>query len=137
VDKPLRPFDDDDDRSLIETCCSKEAKQQWERGQPPQTTDRAVGVHVMFTLLMFALATADRLQCEREAMGGEPVGWQRWRRQLQDQTRDQVIVFAQGGDGIFHLAESSLLVGVKRKARPPGLGTRQAILAKYGRTAHA
>jgi Transposase DDE domain len=28
VDQPLRPFDDDDDRSLIENCCIKEAKQQ-------------------------------------------------------------------------------------------------------------
>jgi hypothetical protein len=39
----------------------------------------------MFTLLMFALATAYRLQCEREARGEEPVGW---RRQLLEQTRD-------------------------------------------------
>jgi hypothetical protein len=28
VDKPLRPFDDYDDRSLIENCCIKESKQQ-------------------------------------------------------------------------------------------------------------
>ena len=80
---------------------------------------------------MFALATAYRLQCEREAMGGEPVGWQRWRRQLLEQTRELVIVFAQGYDGIFHLAEYSLLLGVKLKDVPPGIGTRQEILAKY------
>jgi hypothetical protein len=29
VEKPLQPFDDDDDRSLIENCCIKESKQQW------------------------------------------------------------------------------------------------------------
>ncbi len=131
VDKPLRPFDDYDDRSLIENCCIKEAKQQWELGHPPQKTDRAVRVHVLFTLLIFALATAYRLRCEREAMGGEPVGWQRWRRQLLEQTREQVIVFAQGYYGIFHLAEYSLLLGVKLKDVPPGIGTRQEILAKY------
>ena len=131
VDKPLRPFDDDDDRSLIENCCIKEAKQQWELGHPPQKTDRAVRVHVLFTLLMFALATAYRLPCEREDMGGEPVGWQRWRRQLLEQTRELVIVFAQGYYGIFHLAEYSLLLGVKLKDVPPGIGTRQEILAKY------
>ena len=85
----------------------------------------------MFTLLMFALATAYRLQCEREAVGREPVGWQRWRRQLLEQTRDQVIVFAQGCYGIFHLAEYSLLLGVKLKDVPPGIGTRQQVLAKY------
>ena len=57
----LQPFDDYDDRSLIENCCIKEAKQQWELGHPPQKTERAVRVHVLFTLLMFALATAYRL----------------------------------------------------------------------------
>jgi hypothetical protein len=48
-----------------------------------------------------------------------------------EQTREQVIVFAQGCYGIFHLAEYSLLVGVKLKDRPPGIGTHQDMLAKY------
>ena len=89
-------------------------------------------VHVLFTLLRFALATAYRLQCEQEESGGEPVGWQRWRRQLLEQTREQVIVLAQGYYGIFHLAEYSLLVGVKLKDVPPGIGTRQDVLAQFG-----
>jgi hypothetical protein len=131
VAKPLQVFDDYDERRLIENCCIKEAKQQWELGHPPQKNERAVRVHVVFTLLMFALATAYRLQCEREALGGEPVGWQRWRRQLLEQTRAQVIVFAQGYYGIFHLAEYSLLVGVKLKDVPPDIGSRQQVLAKY------
>jgi hypothetical protein len=137
VHKPLQPFDDDADRRLIENCCIKEAKPQWDLGPPPQKTERAVRGHVMFTLLMFALATAYRLQGEREAAGGEPVGWQRWRRQLLEQTRDQVMVFAQGSYGIFHLAEYSLLLGVRLKDKPPGIGTYQDILAKYGLTAQA
>jgi Transposase DDE domain len=132
VANPLQVFDDYDDRSLIENCCIKDTKQQWELGHPPQKTERAVRVHVMFTLLMFALATAYRLQCEREAMGRESVGWQRWRRQLLEQTREKVIVFAQGHYGIFHLAEYSLLVGVKLKDRPPGIATLQDLLGKYG-----
>jgi hypothetical protein len=132
VEKPLPVFDDYDDRSLIENCCIKETKQQWELGHPQQKTECAVRVHVVCTLLMFALATAYRLQCEREAMGGEPIGWQRWRRQLLEQPREQVIVFAQGHYGIFHLAEYSLLVGVKLIDRPPGVGTRQDILTKSG-----
>jgi hypothetical protein len=136
VDKPLQPFDDYDDRSLIENCCIKESKQQWSLKHPPKKTARAVRVHVLFTLLMFALATAYRLQCEQDALGKEPVGWQRWRRQLLEQTRDQVIVFAQGCYGIFHMAEFALLVGVNIKDHPPGIGTRQQILAKYRLTAH-
>jgi hypothetical protein len=130
VEQPLRPFDDDD-RSLIENCGSKEAKQPWNLGHPPQKTERAVRVHVMFTRLMFALATAYRRPYAREDRGGEPVGWQRWRRQLLEETRDQVIVCAQGDDGIVHLAEYALFVGVKLKDVPPGIGTRQDVLANY------
>jgi hypothetical protein len=40
-------------------------------------------------------------------------------------------VFARGYYGIFHLAEYSLLLGVKLKDVPPGIGSRQEILAKY------
>jgi len=134
VEKPLRVFDDYDERSLIENCGIKEAKQQWDLGHPPQKTDRAVRVHVLFTLLMCALATAYRLQYERKASGEEPVGWQRWRRQLLEQNRDKVIVFAQGYDGIFHVAEDSLLLGARLKDVPPGIGTLQEVLAKYGLT---
>jgi hypothetical protein len=36
VEKPLQVFDDDDDRSLIENCCIKACKQQWDLGHPPQ-----------------------------------------------------------------------------------------------------
>src|SRR5262245_48101014 len=136
VDKPLQPFDDDDERSLIENCCIKEAKQPWDLGHPPQKTGRAVRVHVLFTLLMFALATAYRRQDEQEAMSGEPVGWMRWRRQLLEQTRDKVIIFAQEWYGIFLLAEFALLVGVKLTDLPPGIGTLQDVLAKYKLTGH-
>ena len=134
--RPLQPFDDDDDRSLIENCCIKEAKQQWDLGHPPQNTERAVRVRVVFTLLMFALATAYRLQGEHEALGETPLGWQRWRRQPREQTRDMVIVFAQGAYGIFHMAEYSMLLGGKLKDVPPGIGPLPEVLAKYRLTAH-
>ncbi len=132
VDKPLQPFDDDDDRRLIENCCIKADKQQWDLGHPPQKTERAVRAHVVFSLLLFALATADRLPCELEATGGEPVGGQRWLRQLLEQTRDKVMVSAQRCYGIFHLAEYSLLLGVRLKDQPPGVGTHQQVLTNYG-----
>ena len=122
VEEPLRPFADDDDRSLIEHCGLKEAKQPWELGHPPQKTGQAVRVHMVFTLLMCALAMAYRLRCEHTEFGAEPVDWQRWRRQLLDQTRDQIIVFAQGCYGIFHIAAFVLLVGVKLKDVPPSVG---------------
>ena len=136
VDQPWQPFDDDDERRLIEHCGIKEAKQPWDLGHPPQKTGRAVRVPVVFTVLRFALATAYRLPCEQEATGGEPVGWMRWRRQLLEQSRNKVIVFAQEWSGIFPLAEFALLVGVKLKDLPPGIGTLQEVLAKYKLTGH-
>jgi hypothetical protein len=96
VEKPWRVVDDDDDRRLLEHCGIKAAQQPWELGHPPQQHERAVRVHVGFTVLLFALATASRLPCAREALGGAPVGWQRWRRQRLEQTQEKVIVCAQG-----------------------------------------
>jgi hypothetical protein len=123
---------EDDDRSLIENGCIKESQPPGSVKHPPQKTARAVRVHAIFTVLLVALATAYRLRREQADTGSEPVGWQRWRRQLLEQTRGHVIVFAQGCYGVFHLAEYSPLVGVHIKDRPPGIGPRQQILAKYG-----
>jgi hypothetical protein len=47
-----------------------------------------------------------------------------------------VIIFAGAYYGIFHIAEYGLLLGVKLKDVPPGIGTRQQILAKYEPAAH-
>jgi hypothetical protein len=68
-----------------------------------------------YLLLMFALATAHRLQYAQTDAGSAPVGWQRGRRQLTGQIRDHVIVFAQGCYGLFHLVEYLLLVGSTSK----------------------
>jgi hypothetical protein len=133
---PLRPFHADEDRRLIANCWIKESTQPGSVTPPPQNTARAGRVHVLLTVLMFALATAYRRQGEPADTGDEPLGWQRWRRQLLEQTRDQVMVVAQDGYGIVHLAESSLLVGVKLKEVPPGLGTRQELVATYRLTTH-
>jgi hypothetical protein len=137
VAKPLHIFDTSDDRSLIEHCCLKESKQAWNLKHPPKKTARAVQVHVLFTLAMFALATAYRLRAEQAAGGDEPVGWQRWRRQLIQQNRDTVIIFAQGWYGIFHVAEDSLLLGVRLREPPPQVGSRRDVLKKYGLVGHA
>jgi hypothetical protein len=136
VDQPLQPFDADADRSLMEHCCRRESQQQWSLKHPPQNTGRAVRGHVSCTLLMVAWATAYRLPCAPDARGQGPVGWQRWRRPLLEQSRDHVSVLAQDSYAILQMAEYSRLVGVHRKDRPPGVGTRQQILAKDGRTAH-
>ena len=128
--QPVPPGDDEADRRRIDHCGLKEAKQPWELGPPPQQHARAGRGHVVCTLLRFAVATASRLPGEREACGGEPVGWQRGRRQRVEQHRDQVLVLAPGHYGLLHLAASSRLLGVKRNDVPPDSGRRQQVLAK-------
>jgi len=88
-------------------------------------------VHGVFTLLMFALATAYRLPCERDDRGGDPVGLAALAAPALGADHHRVIVFAQGYYGIFHLAEYSLLLGVKLNDVPPDIGSRQQVLAKY------
>jgi hypothetical protein len=136
VEKPLPPCDDEDARRLLEHGWITERTQPWSVKPPPQKTARAGRVHVIFTLLLFALATAYRLQAAPDALGTEPVGWPRWRRQLLEQSRDHGIVFARDGYGIVQRAEYSRWLGVRLKEVPPGSGTRQDILANYRLTAH-
>jgi hypothetical protein len=136
VEQPLPPFDDDADRRLLEHGGMKEAKPPWDLKHPPQKTGRAVCVPVVFTLLLFALATAYRRRCEQHDTGTDPVGWQRWCRQLLQPHRDKVIAFAQGVYGIFPMAELALLLGGKLTDVPPGIGTPQEVLAQYRLTAH-
>jgi hypothetical protein len=136
VQQPLHPVDDEDDRRRIATCGLTEAQPPWDLGHPPPHTGRAVRVPVGFTCWMLARATADRRRGAHAEGRGEPRGWPRWRRQRLEQTRAQGIVVAQRRYGSWPLAEVALLVGVKRKDAPPGIGTPQEGLAKYALTTH-
>ena len=120
----------------MEHCGITERKHAWHLTHPPKKSQRAVQGHVFFTLAMCALATAYRLRAEQAAVGDEPVGWQRWRRQLSQQHRDTMSIFAQGWYGICHVAEYSLLLGVKLTEPPPEIGSRRDVLKKYGLLRH-
>ena len=135
----MRPFDDDDDRSLIENWCTEEAKQSWELGHPPKKSERAARVGCMWSSPCSCLPWPRGIGfgLSKRLQGVSPVGWQRWRCQLIAQTRDKVIVFTHGFYGLPHLAEYSLLIGVKLKERWAVIGTHQDIFAKYGLLSHA
>ena len=63
-------------------------------------------------------------------LGGE--GAERWRRRLKEENRDRVIIFLDSVYGIFHLAEVAVLTGLRLKTLPPQVGSRPAILARFG-----
>lgn len=156
VKDPFAVFDDYDWRSVIENGIFKEGKHPWRLGHFPQKNEAGVTVHCLFTLAMMGLCTAFRLwkaqaafeskvegkgrsRAENEAesesvgidlLGGE--GTERWRRRLKEENRDKVIVFVGETYGIFHVVEYSILGGVRIKDIPQHLGSRQAILARYG-----
>jgi hypothetical protein len=145
VSDPFVVFDDYDWRSVIENGIFKEGKHPWHLTHFPQRTEAAVIVHCHFTLLVMTLTTAYRRWQAQQAstaaadpplsstlLGGE--GAERWRRRLQEENRDKVIVFVGDRYGIFHLAELSVLTGIRLKTLPAHLGSWQDVLARYGIT---
>jgi hypothetical protein len=130
VATPRPPCEDDDDRRLIAHGGSKEATPPWDLQPPPHQTARAGRGHVVCTLPLCGLATAYRRPGERAALGGEPGGWQRWRRQLLAHNRDTVRVLAPGASGRLQIAVVALLMGANRQEVPSALGTRRESLAK-------
>jgi hypothetical protein len=145
VRDPFVVFDGYDWRSVIENGIFKEGKHPWHLTHFPQRTEAAVIVHCHFTLLVMTLTTAYRLwQAQQTStpaastplrstlLGGE--GTERWRRRLKEANRDKVIVFVGDHYGIFHLAELSVLTGIRLKTLPAHLGNWQDLLARYGIT---
>ena len=63
-------------------------------------------------------------------------GVQRWRRQLQRENRDKLIVFIEDHYGIFDTHEFLVLTGVPLRTIPPHLGAREDILRRYGCLEH-
>jgi Transposase DDE domain len=150
VTDPFAAFDDYDWRSVIENGIFKEGKYPWQLTHFPQRTEAAVIVHCHFTLLVMALTTAYRLwqaqQAHPDRLAGAPLppgeglsstllggeGTERWRRRLKEENRDKVIVFVGDRYGIFHLAELSVLTGIRLKALPLHLGSWPEVLTRYG-----
>ncbi len=147
VSDPFVIFDTYDWRSVIENGIFKEGKHPWHLGHFPKKTEAAVVVHCHFTLLVMGLATAFRLWQAQQASAPTPQretsaslstallegeGTARWRRRLKEENRDKVIVFLGEAYGIFHLAELAVLSGMHLHRLPSHLGSRQAILQRYG-----
>jgi hypothetical protein len=147
VRPPFTIFDTYDWRSVIENGIFKEGKHPWHLLSFPKRTEAAVMVHCHFTLLVMGLCTAFRLWQAQSAaipsaqtegvpnvssalLGGE--GTARWRKRLQEENRDKIIVFIGQTYGIFHLAEFAVLTHLPIRILPPSLGSPQAILHRFG-----
>lgn len=134
--KPQKVFDEYDNRSIIENSLFKEAKQGWFIKHAPQKNERALTIHIFFTLSVFALTNAYRKWSHDNQIEEEEedflLGIRRWREKTSMRAKDKCLVFIGNYYGIFWMAEIMVLLGVKVKDIPSKAGTRQKILAMYG-----
>lgn len=144
---PFAVFDTYDWRSVIENGIFKEGKHLWHLLKFPKRTEAAVVVHCHLTLLVMGLTTAFRLWQKQQAtaptaltevlpslssalLGGEGIA--RWRKRLEEENRDKIIVFIGQAYGIFHLAEFAVLTHVPIRRLPSSLSSPQAVLQRFG-----
>src|SRR5579863_4234766 len=147
VRDPFVVFDTYDWRSVIENGIFKEGKHPWHLLNFPKRTEAAVVVHCHLTVLVMGLTTAFRLWQKQQAsapmaltellptlssalLDGEGIA--RWRKRLEEENRDKIIVFIGQDYGIFHLAEFAVLTHVPIRRLPASLGSPQAILQRFG-----
>ncbi len=147
VRDPFVVFDTYDWRSVIENGIFKEGKHPWHLLNFPKRTEAAVVVHCHLTLLVMGLTTAFRLWQKQQApaptaqtevlptlssalLGGEGIA--RWRKRLQEENRDKIIVFIGQAYGIFHLAEFAIVTHIPIRILPSSLGSPQAVLHRFG-----
>ena len=124
------------ERATIENCLFREGKQSLELEHPFSRNSDAMKIHVFFTVAVLALCRAFRAfqaREERREEKGLPSTLEQFRRRLKVETRNKVIVFAEGKFGIFPVAEWMTLFGLRVKdAALDGVFDRASILAKYG-----
>src|SRR6266704_1120540 len=147
VRDPFAVFDTYDWRSVIENGIFKEGKHPWHLLRFHKRSEAAVVVHCHLTLLVMGLTTAFRLWQKQQALaptaltevlptlscallGGEGIA--RWRKRLQEENRDKIIVFIGQNYGVFHLAEFAILTHLPIRILPSSLGSPQAILQRFG-----
>src|SRR6266571_5599065 len=147
VRDPFVVFDTYDGRSVIENGIFKEGKYPWHLVNFPKRTEAAVVVHGHLTLLVMGLTTAFRLWQKQQVtaptalatvlptlssalLGGEGIA--RWRKRLEEENRDKIIVFIGQAYGVFHLAEFAILTHLSIRILPSALGSPQAVLQRFG-----
>ena len=135
ADDPFVAFDAYDDRSLIENCCNREAKEHWFLEHHPKRSEAGVRVHAYFVFFCMALVEAFRgyqATCQEAAMRGEDTGIDRYRRSLEKQNRDKVVVFIGEHFGIFRSFEFAFLSGVHVRERALMGDSVESILRRFG-----
>lgn len=146
VSDPFIVFDAYDWRSVIENGIFKEGKYPWHLLRFPKRNEAGVIVHCHFTLLVMGLCTAFRLwqakptlasTSDRQTQPSLPSallageGTARWRKRLQEENRDKIIVFLGSAYGMFHLTEFAVLTHIPIRRLPAPLGSPRDVLRRF------
>jgi hypothetical protein len=132
---PFVAFDAYDERSRIENSCNREAKEHWFLEHHPKRSEAGVRVHAYFVLLSMALVAgfrADKSKSDEAERRGQDTGITRYRRALERENRDKVVVFIGGHFGILRSYEFALLAGVTVKERAEMGDSVETVLRRYG-----
>lgn len=135
AEDPFVAFDAYDDRSLIENTCNREAKEHWFLEHHPKRSEAGVRVHAYFVFFCMALIESFRLyraKAEKAECQGVDIGIARYRRSLELQNRDKVLVFIGEHFGIFRNFEFALLLGAQVRERALMGETVHAVLRRFG-----
>jgi hypothetical protein len=128
----LFAYDRFDDRGIIENSGNKEAKQAWNLELPLEKSEPAVYLHSTFVFMLMALLAAFRAQKDKddraEAMGKDS-GMKRYRRALEQATRQKVVVRSGDYYAVMWSWELSILTGARLRWRPDE--TAEGILQRY------
>lgn len=132
---PFVAFDAYDDRSLIENTCNREAKEKWFLEHHPKRSEAGVRVQAFFVFLCMALIVGYRShksKTDDAERRGHDTGIARYRRAVEAQNRDKVIVFINDRFGVFRSFEFALLAGLTVQERAIMGETAISVLHRYG-----
>jgi len=135
AENPFLTFDRYDARSRIENGCFREAKEKWHLESHPKRSEAGVWVQTYLVFLCMALVEGFRrhkAQVEEAAREEKVVGIERYRREIQRENRDKVIVFTGDHYGVFRTHEITLLLGARVREQEAAGITQATVLAKYG-----
>jgi hypothetical protein len=129
----LFAYDRFDERGVIENTGNKQAKQEWKLEAPLEKSEAAVYLHAHFVFMLMGLLAAFRMQQqadEKSEAAGEETGMGRYRRAIERENRDKVLIRDAGCYAVIWVWEMALLCG--KRMRDHEQETASMVLARYG-----
>ena len=132
---PFAAFDAYDDRSLIENTCNREAKEHWFLEHHPKRSEAGVRVHAHFVFLCMALVAGFRAYKSKLDLAerrGQDLGITRYRRQLEANNSDKLLVIIGSFFAVMRSFEFALLAGIHVREHEVAGESAETVLRRFG-----